>query len=344
MCDGVDNDCDGVVDNPFVGGQVAAGLHYTCAVDATGGVSCWGAQTMETGPRSGVEAFWEVTAGAKHGCALTTQGDAYCWGDNSYGQVGPDAGRSADEPVLVSEELQFVDIAAGAEHSCGLTYHGLVYCWGANDYGQLGDGTVDERRGPVLIESTRQDFLDLTVGDFHTCAARANGEVLCWGANLLGQTGQEDADDVLKPAEVDVPAALIFVEAGANHTCGITGEGRIHCWGNNSHGQLGDGTRLSTNEPGQLASDIEFLALSAGTTHTCAIAQDGRLWCWGSDTAGQLGAKASGEASAQPHLMSEVLEFSDLAAGEGHTCALSRDGRMHCWGEGAHGQLDGGCQ
>jgi alpha-tubulin suppressor-like RCC1 family protein len=343
VCNGRDDDCDGVVDNPFVGGQVAAGGHHTCAVDATGVVNCWGDESLEGEARSGTDAFWEVVAGLNHNCALTRDGEAFCWGDNRDGQVGPDARRHADDPVRVSDELRFVDIATGAAHSCGLTYGGLVYCWGANDYGQLGDGSLDGRAEPVLVDSNRHDFLDVTAGDFHTCAARSNGEVVCWGANLLGQTGQEDFDDVLVPTAVGVPDALIFVEAGSNHTCGITGAGGVYCWGNNSYGQLGDESRVSTHLPQKVASNLEFLALSAGTTHTCGVVQGGKLWCWGSNTSGQLSAKASGEASLEPHLMSSALAFTDLAAGEAHTCGLSRDGRLHCWGDGSRGQLTGGC-
>jgi alpha-tubulin suppressor-like RCC1 family protein len=343
VCDGVDDDCDGVVDNPFAGGQIAAGYRHTCAVDASGAAHCWGklgggAQTMQTAARSGIEAFWDVGAGSHHSCALTKEGAVYCWGDNEYGQVGPHAGRAAEEPVRLSEELRFIDIAVGAEHTCALTYDSAVYCWGANDHGQLGDGTLDERSEPVRVDSNTQDFVDVTAGGFHTCAAKATGEVLCWGANILGQAGQEEVDDVLTPTAVDAPEALIFVEAGANHTCGVTGAGLAYCWGNNSYGQLGDETRISTHEPEQVIADVEFLALSAGTTHTCAIAQDGHLYCWGSNADGQLGADGP-SASTRPRPVSSELAFSDLAAGGGHTCALSRDGHLYCWGDSRYGQL-----
>ncbi|QDG50527.1 hypothetical protein FIV42_07210 [Persicimonas caeni] len=339
VCDGVDNDCDGVVDNPFEGGRVAAGGRHTCAVDTEGTVHCWGKQTLETDLREGFDRFWEVSAGAWHSCALTRQGTAYCWGDNRYGQVGPDAPRQADEPVRLSEDLQFIDIATGNAHSCGLTQHAEVYCWGRNDYGQLGDGTFDDRAQPVRIDDTVQDFVDVTAGDFHTCAARTNGDVLCWGANILGQAGHDSLDMVPRPTRVDAPEALIFVDAGANHTCGLTGAGRAYCWGNNSYGQLGNDTRTPTHEMQKVSRDLEFLALSAGTTHTCAIAHNGRLFCWGSDVDGRLGADAPGDASSRPRPVRIRHEFTDVTAGEAHTCALSRSGHLYCWGDGSHGQL-----
>ncbi|MFP4597581.1 MAG: hypothetical protein ACLFVJ_04970 [Persicimonas sp.] len=345
VCDGIDNDCDGVVDNPFAGGRVSAGRAHTCAVDATGAVLCWGDQTLDAteagAERSGLEAFWEVRAGSHHTCALTRVGRAYCWGDNSYGQLGPEAGRYADEPVRVSEELRFIDIATGANHTCGLTYDSEVYCWGGNDYGQLGDGTDEERNQPAPIESNTQDFVDVTTGGFHTCAAKATGEVLCWGANVLGQAGQEELDDLLEPTAVDAPEALIFVEAGANHTCGLSGTGKAYCWGNDSHGQLGDETRQTNHEPQKVRAGVEFNVLSAGGTHTCAIAQDGRLYCWGSGVDGRLGNEESG-AALQPRAVDSELAFSQVSAGHAHTCALSRDGHLYCWGDGSRGQLVAG--
>ena len=44
----------------------------------------------------------------------------------------------------------------------------------------------------------------------------------------------------------------------------------------------------------------------------------------------------------RPRAVDSELAFSDVSAGHAHTCALSRDGHLLCWGDGSHGQLVAG--
>src|SRR5262245_45758501 len=37
------------------------------------------------------------------------------------------------------------------------------------------------------------EFVELALGDSHTCARRANGEIWCWGRDLEGQLGDGPA-------------------------------------------------------------------------------------------------------------------------------------------------------
>lgn len=65
--------------------------------------------------------------------------------------------------------------------------------------------------------------------------------------------------------------------------------------------------------------------LVAGREHACVIVE-GRVACWGRTE--QLG----GAAGTDPRVISGVENAVELAAGDEHTCALSRDGRVRCWG------------
>src|SRR5581483_1861422 len=80
--------------------------------------------------------------------------------------------------------------------------------------------------------------------------------------------------------------------------------------------------------------------------HTCAVGGDGAVWCWGRGTSEQLG---DGGAVDQPlpvraALSSEQgtpLGATAVTAGQDHTCALTGDGEVWCWGRGDAGQLGG---
>jgi alpha-tubulin suppressor-like RCC1 family protein len=95
--------------------RLAAGLAHTCAGDAAGAVTCWGAngrgqigngsftmvpeRGVPTPARVGGVASDALSAGATHSCAITDDGAAIqCWGGNRNGELGSGS-ESDDVPV-----------------------------------------------------------------------------------------------------------------------------------------------------------------------------------------------------------------------------------------------------
>jgi alpha-tubulin suppressor-like RCC1 family protein len=265
--------------------------------------------------------FSTLTAGlgtiATETCGLTTTQRAYCWGTRIYYDVST---WSADEPDSVPTSLTFVRLQSGVSHLCGIATGGAAYCLGSNYSGELGAGltwTQLEYADTLVAVSGGITFSSIAVGVNYACGLDGDGAAWCWGENTYGQLGAGDTTDtdcgffhdlrcVHTPVAVSGGLTYRWLTAGRNHTCGLTTGGTLYCWGANGASQLGTTAALPTcaggsaSRPAQPCADAPRVVSFPGGT--------------------------------QPPL-------SAATAGGAHTCALSVDGDLYCWGSDQHGQL-----
>jgi alpha-tubulin suppressor-like RCC1 family protein len=249
-------------------------------------------------------------------------------------------------------ELAFQAVSAGRTHTCALTTGGNAFCWGANDFGQAGrSGIVDYGSlgaparifYPTPIPVTEGlTFSAITAGGFHSCGLTVAGAAYCWGFNGYGALGSGNYDDSWRPVAVTGGHSFVSLDAGTQHTCGITAAGSAYCWGSNSSGQLGSSGVKSSANPLLVGGGISFASLSAGGSHTCALTAGGIAYCWGENAGGQLGVGNEVTTSATPLPVSGELVFASIAAGESHTCGVTRARSMYCWGWNLDDQLGNG--
>ena len=194
-------------------------------------------------------------------------------------------------------------------------------------------------------------FAAISAGGDHTCGLVAGGEVQCWGDNYFGQLGDgTTANSALPGRVVELRYRVSAIAAGVDHTCVLTIVGGVQCWGDNESGQLGDGTTTNSTVPVDvigLTSGVS--AISAGWKHTCALTSGGGVKCWGNNYSGQLGDGTittdppNGYGKTMPvDVIGLTSGVSAIAAGGQHTCALTTNGRVKCWGYNGAGQLGDG--
>jgi alpha-tubulin suppressor-like RCC1 family protein len=117
------------------------------------------------------------------------------------------------------------------------------------------------------------------------------------------------------------------------------------CWGfNGINGQLGDGTTEDRPTPANVAGlGGRIVSIAVGYFHACALTASGGVKCWGSNAYGQLG---NGTAlHPEQHTAVDAAGLSGvvgISAGDNHTCAVTRQGGVKCWGENSAGQLGDG--
>lgn len=103
---------------------------------------------------------------------------------------------------------------------------------------------------------------------------------------------------------------------------------------------------------GTCPQDCAWKTVSCSRLHTCGVKNDGKLFCWGKGDKGQLG---NGELMDEliPRQVSDELlvraievSASGTTTADGtqmaHTCAVSVDGEVYCWGSNDFGQLGDG--
>ena len=270
--------------------------------------------------------FESVYAGALHSCGLTAEGAAYCWGLLS------NDGTSRWTPTPVPGGLTFIRLATGAWalHTCGLTRAGAGYCWGDNRAGQFGNGNTASSRDPVLV-SGGLVFQEIAAGFDHSCALTRDGAAYCWGSNdppgpAAGQLGDGTRTDRLVPTPVSGRLRFTTLAVGSYFSCGLDAEGAAHCWGR-------VGNRLNSSlEPKRVGGGLSFTAISAGSGHACGLIVGGAAYCWGDNFNDELGAETTAEASEVPLAVTGGFRFAAIAAGGYHTCALTLEGALACWG------------
>ena len=340
---------------------VYAGGNTTCAARAGGSVVCWGANdSAQLGTGGGVipaesakpmvvslanVGMTAVSIGGAHACVSGgSMGRIACWGDNRYGQVGlPRAqGDLIPVPTVV---IEGTSACAGARHTCALRADGRVACWGDGALKQLGSPlSVASSDTPLTVETAEgplEGVESIACGAEFTCA-RTFGAVFCWGSAPTGGSSSWVAGPVALPE-----SHVFALVAGSHHACAVIGQG-IYCWGDNQHGQLGRDPRSGAGAhwiPERIDTTLAVggaITLIAGAHHTCARSEVGELICFGDNSSGQLGLGEETSMSWRPVLVPGLPRVESMAAGLAHTCALTPERRVYCFGDNARGQLGDG--
>ncbi|MFH1434656.1 MAG: hypothetical protein ABIJ56_02960 [Pseudomonadota bacterium] len=360
------------VDVTGLGGTVtamAAGMNHTCALLSTGGMQCWGLNNSgQLGNGSG---GWEETpvdvpgmtasvtsiaTGDFHTCGLHATEGLKCWGYNIHGQVGDGTVFSSTSPLAVYGMASgAIRVFGAADQSCALMDTSKLTCWGYNAWAQLGNGASAKMTAPTAVAGLSDAEEVIGAGPGISCATTST-DFLCWGTNEWWQIGDGTQFNTRAPTSVTgLSKDVIDVSGGGYHMCAVDdpdsdGKGAAKCWGRNYKGQLGDGTTVDKTTPTQVSGLTDHVrSISAGGTHTCALVDTdgdtiGGAKCWGYNYDGELG-DGSGSDQHSPVDVSGLTEAEgvlDVQGGWVHTCALTDEGGVKCWGYGNDGRIGNG--
>lgn len=197
----------------------------------------------------GGAAVTDVSIGSAQTCALLASGNVSCWGRNQYGELMRASGFGTTTPdpvpVLADFDGEAVEVDAGSGFTCVRLTSGEVRCAGTNSVGRLANAASPGGYQPVSAElGGAASQLDL--GSAHGCFVLTDASVRCAGSNSNGQLASATnlgGSTVGQSAQLaDFGGPVFEVAAGWLHTCAILTDGTVRCAGENANGQLGNTT------------------------------------------------------------------------------------------------------
>lgn len=165
--------------------------------------------------------------------------------------------------------LEVEKVSVGTTHACAIA-NASVYCWGDNEFGQLGNrSTAAYTAAPVKVDTQSKDeagkpksalaqkeVIDVTAGEYFTCALATDGTVACWGDGGDGRLGTGNENEVNYPrAVVAAPgtplagkkgvklarasmATMCVIAVNKAGPASTSSKGNPYCWG----AGIGNGT------------------------------------------------------------------------------------------------------
>ena len=277
----------------------------------------------------------------------------------------------------------YVDIDVGggfrSAHACAVRFDTTVWCWGNNVAGQLGGATPDDTSEAAVAVSVDAAIHAVACGANHTCALDADARVWCWGANAIGQLG-DDGESRATPAIVaGIDAPVVAIAAGGNSSWALTEGGQLLQWGgippydvdrsptprvwatdvvrvegarrgavfqyaDGSAGYVGAlGTGLASSESTEALPFASGADIALGWEHGCLVDEDGAVACFGRD-GGLAGDGDSATAfHATPSRVVDIAGALGVAVSSATACAIVGDEReVFCWGTDESGSIGRG--
>lgn len=193
----------------------------------------------------------------------------------------------------------------------------------------------------------------IAVGNSHSVALDADGNIWSWGANYAGQLGNRTTEPSARPAAVFGLNGAIAVSAGTGQSLALKADGTVWSWGQNVLGYSGEtmipvlctpGYPLTANvtAPVRVAGLDRVVQIATGFLYVVALRADGTVWTWGSNSSGQLGIGATVDHVCLPTQVAGLSGITAIAAGGSHALALRNDGTVWSWGDNNAGNLGNG--
>ncbi|MCI5604818.1 MAG: hypothetical protein MR413_04125, partial [Clostridia bacterium] len=173
----------------------------------------------------------------------------------------------------------------------------------------------------------------VAAGDDFAIALRSDGTVWAWGNNDKGQLGVGKGTELVdRPVKITSLKNIVYITAGQYHAGAVDKDGYVYTWGYNEYGQIGNGT----------ANNYELKTHRGGNYY-------GEDYCWSPDSTRDHNNYHSGMThytynkmnnnAYTPVKLTTVSNIVTISAGDNHTVAMTKDGKVYAWGDNTYNQI-----
>lgn len=245
--------------------------------------------------------------------------------------------------VEVPQLPPVIRAAAGADRCAAVTADGRLFTWGGGP--MPGDAAADPRCVAVnpkeVVFPRGEKVTDAAVGDLFSAALTASGRLYRWGeTDGAGEGGKTATDGCLHAAVVEPGDAaetrLTAAVCGYDFAAAPGKDGCVYVWGRLP------GTETIGDKPVRAEGIDDAQAVVGGCRHIAVLHRDGTVSAWGNGGDGRLGTGRFGDEPRPCRVVSPdgsglLTGVVSLAAGAGHTAAVTGDGRLFVWGRNVGG-------
>lgn len=204
-----------------------------------------------------------------------------------------------------------------------------------------------------------ETIIDYDLGGMNSAVITSEGRVFTWGANNVGQLGDNSVLNKRNPTEItnnfnlNIGEKITKIIMGGFTNSAISSEGRIYTWGSGYVGQLGDGVWARRSMPEEITESFDLYTEEKITNvlisenHSAAMTSKGRIFIWG-----WISTEYDGETIIEYYdFPLDITEWFNLSVGEivneislgsYHSVAVTSKGRVFTWGANYNGQLGNG--
>lgn len=253
-------------------------------------------------------------------------------------------------PQSLAEKVPVSLLMCGGMHTVILTPAGIPYSWGCNDDGALGrlgnDGVPERVALPGAVDG-------LALGGSHTVFYNTEDSSAYFCGLYRNAVAGRVTDPIKLPVQIGqgilskAKRKLIKIVSGLDHNLALTSDGKVWAWGDGESGKVG---RISKSRGGKSRENQHMKIEQVGAKKAADVFcgghasfyrnEKGQLFAWGLNNHGQLGIGYKENVCAPKAVLwpGEPEHATQVAGGEHHTIALTKSGRVYCWGRNDEGE------